>query len=170
MSGGIKLVKFPAGETIFFEGERTYCFYIVKEGHVEIVKENELKETKTLAVLGDGQSFGEFAMINSHPRSATAIAKTDVVLVKISDGAYKAMLQEVPTWVQSLLDTLVERVKIANEIIFTKDPCEKAEDSQERYMASQFNVEGARSIEVEKDFAKIPDLIPEQVEKHKKAS
>lgn len=168
MSTGIDLIKVQKGEAIFFQGERTYCFYIIKEGSVDIIKENQVNEQRTLAQLSSGQSFGEFAMINNQPRSATAQAATDVELIRISDSAYKQMLEEVPTWVQSLLDTLIGRVTLANEIIFKED--QVGAESKEKYLASQFSVEGSKSIEIEKDFAQIPQLIPEEFGASKKAS
>ena len=67
------------GETIFKEGETAKELYVIKSGQVEIQLGNRL-----LATLETNDIFGEMALIDSAPRSATAVAKTDVALVPIS--------------------------------------------------------------------------------------
>ncbi len=67
------------GETIFKEGETAKELYVIQSGQVEIQLGNRL-----LATLEANDIFGEMALLDSAPRSATAIAKTDVALVPIS--------------------------------------------------------------------------------------
>ena len=109
MAAGLEIVRFSAGEKLFLEGERTYFFFIIQSGAVSIYKESPLGERAELAVVGEGQAVGEFALIDRRPRSATAEAMNDVIAVKISDGAYQGMLKELPTWAQSVMESLVAR-------------------------------------------------------------
>lgn len=75
-----QLVKFAKGEIIFRQGYPGDHAYIVKEGEVEIFfEENDFTE-KQLAILGVGEMFGELALMDDKPRSASARAYTDVVL------------------------------------------------------------------------------------------
>ncbi len=67
--------NFKAGETIFWEGEPGVGMYIIQTGEVSISKYFPQEERKVLAVLQNGEFFGELALLDESPRSATAIAK-----------------------------------------------------------------------------------------------
>ncbi len=67
--------NFKAGETIFWEGEPGVGMYIIQAGEVSISKYFPQEERKVLAVLKNGEFFGELALLDESPRSATAIAK-----------------------------------------------------------------------------------------------
>ncbi len=75
-------VKIPAGTVIFTEFENSDCFYIIKRGRVKITKLMHDKEI-LLAILGDGDIFGEMSILNDKPRNATAetIDATDVMII-----------------------------------------------------------------------------------------
>ncbi|MEI6306418.1 MAG: cyclic nucleotide-binding domain-containing protein [Deltaproteobacteria bacterium] len=66
--------EYICGEMIFREGERGMGMYIVQKGKVAITSEAENQE---LFELKDGDFFGEVALLDESPRSATAVAKTD---------------------------------------------------------------------------------------------
>lgn len=66
--------RYIGGEVIFRQGERGMGMYIVQQGTVAITTEPENHE---LFVLKDGDFFGEVALLDESPRSATALAKTD---------------------------------------------------------------------------------------------
>ena len=72
------------GETLFEEGDEGETFYIVDSGEVAIRKEG-----KTLALLRDGQIFGEMALVRKEPRSATARARTNCEVVPIDNRRFK---------------------------------------------------------------------------------
>ncbi|HEY4744339.1 MAG TPA: cyclic nucleotide-binding domain-containing protein [Desulfuromonadaceae bacterium] len=66
--------QYMRGEVIFRQGERGMGMYIVQQGRVAITTEPENHE---LFELQDGDFFGEVALLDESPRSATAVAKTD---------------------------------------------------------------------------------------------
>lgn len=78
----IGTLRFSAGSTIFKEGDDADCAYMVDSGYVEI-STSAAGEKNVLAVLGDGEIFGEMALIDRQSRSATATAvhETTVVLI-----------------------------------------------------------------------------------------
>jgi CRP-like cAMP-binding protein len=86
-----------AGETIFCQGEPSpYCFGIVS-GEVTIQKENREKREiapKVLSVLGPGVLFGEQALFTEKPRTATALAKRDGVLVAIQGKQFREWIAQ----------------------------------------------------------------------------
>src|SRR5512146_2252 len=66
---------YAAGEAVFEEGSPANRFYIVTEGAVEVWKDYRSAERSLLAVFGAGQFFGEMALIDEMPRSATIVSR-----------------------------------------------------------------------------------------------
>ena len=100
------------GETIFKEGETAKELYVIKSGQVEIQLGNRL-----LATLETNDIFGEMALIDSAPRSATAVAKTDVALVPISRKDFLALVSHAPTFALEIMGMLARRLRAANKAI-----------------------------------------------------
>lgn len=114
----IEQVKFRRGELLFEENEMTFHFFIVQEGEVEIFKiSGDGKKEVVLAKVGPGSSIGEFAMLDRQPRSASARALTDLTAAKVSPEAYSRLLRELPEWAVSVMQALVERVRVTNNIV-----------------------------------------------------
>ena len=101
-----------AGETIFKEGEEAKELYVIKAGQVEIQLGNRL-----LATLDANDIFGEMALIDASPRSATAIAKTDVALVPVSKKDFVALVSRAPTFALDVMSMLARRLRDANRAI-----------------------------------------------------
>ncbi|MEK7354996.1 MAG: cyclic nucleotide-binding domain-containing protein [Bdellovibrionota bacterium] len=115
--GQIEQVAFEPGETLFHENEQSFHFFIIQDGQVEVFKTGTGGVKIPLAVVGEGTSIGEFAMIDRLPRSATARALTKVVAAKVSDAAYQELIQDLPDWAVSVMRALVDRLRQTNEII-----------------------------------------------------
>lgn len=102
---------YKPGDYIFFEGDIENHFYIVETGVVTIsTKDNTGKKIHILDIV-DGESFGEFALLSDMPRSASAQAVTDVVLVKVSEEGFKQLMEELPTWAQCMMKSFVDRLQ-----------------------------------------------------------
>ena len=84
-------VLVEAGEVVFEEGERGDLFYIIVRGEIELRKRAG-DDGKKLAVLREGQAFGEMALLNQTPRSASAHALVDTYLLSISRAAFGQIL------------------------------------------------------------------------------
>ena len=86
------IVKLPAGATVFTEGDVGTEMFVIQSGSIEIAK--RVKDgLKPLAVLEKGDFFGEMSILEDVPRTADAIAKTDVELVKINQATFDEMLR-----------------------------------------------------------------------------
>ncbi len=73
--------EYKTGDPVFYQGDPGLGMYIIREGEVSIrISEGE-GEDKELAVLSDGDFFGELALLDESPRSATAICRTDCSLI-----------------------------------------------------------------------------------------
>ncbi len=103
------------GEVLFNEGDRGEIMYLIREGKIKITKGKGAEE-KTLAVLKEGDFFGEMAIIDGSPRSAGAVAVTPVSLLVIDKESFKAKLSENPL-IEYVLETLSRRLRTADEQI-----------------------------------------------------
>lgn len=113
----IESVEFQKGQIIFQEGDETSYFYVIRQGQVQIFTYGSEGNKIVLSVAKEGRAIGEFAMVAKKPRSATAMALTDVVLVKVSEEGYEKLLSELPSWSLSLIQELVDRLRKADDII-----------------------------------------------------
>src|SRR3954471_5941867 len=75
---------FRKGQVIFREGESSDALYVIEQGSVEISALIGPRERRVFATFGPGDYFGEIAVIDSKPRSATATARTSTVVSRIS--------------------------------------------------------------------------------------
>lgn len=98
-----------AGEIIFCEYEPGDAFYLIQAGKVKIVKIMGDIE-KTLDVLQPGEFFGEMALLEEAPRSATIIAATDVKLLEFNRANFEVLMQGQPQIVLNLLKLFSKRI------------------------------------------------------------
>ncbi len=105
---------FKAGDFIFFEGDIEAHFYIIESGEVSIFMKDKKGQKIEVARLKDGETFGEFSLIDKGARSASAQAVTPVKAMKISSEGYELMLNELPLWASSMLRSFSSRLKHMN--------------------------------------------------------
>ncbi len=104
-------VFYPKGRVVFLEGEPGDTMYIVQSGSVNITKVVNDKET-VLVTLKQGELFGEMALLENKPRSASAIAAEDSTLLEVSKDNFELMISSRPAMVVKLLSILADRVWI----------------------------------------------------------
>lgn len=105
---------FPAGAVLFEEGQPGDYMYVVQSGEVEIRR--QVGETlRVLAVLPPGEFFGEMAILNGRPRSATAVCKTAARLLVIEGRTFEAMLRARPEIAMRIIKSLATRLESANQ-------------------------------------------------------
>ncbi|MBU9766599.1 ATP-binding cassette domain-containing protein [Mycobacterium sp. TNTM28] len=85
-------VTLEAGEVLFSQGEMGDLIYILTAGEVEIVRELSSGGEEVITVLAPGEYFGEMGPLFSLPRSATARAKTDSMVVGYTVQAFRELL------------------------------------------------------------------------------
>jgi CRP/FNR family transcriptional regulator/CRP/FNR family cyclic AMP-dependent transcriptional regulator len=107
--------KLNPGEVLFHEGDRGDVMYLIREGKIKITKGSG-EDEKVLAVLKEGDFFGEMAIIDGSPRSAGAIAATPVSLLVIDKETFQAKIKENPL-IHYVLETLSRRLRAADEQI-----------------------------------------------------
>lgn len=98
--------KYPAGEIIFKEGDPGDNAYLVEDGCVEV----NVSSTQQ-SHIGKGELFGEIALIDQKPRTATVRAIEDTVLIPIPRQLVKELLEKTDPVVRHLLLTILERFR-----------------------------------------------------------
>ncbi|QDK38503.1 Crp/Fnr family transcriptional regulator [Bdellovibrio sp. NC01] len=111
MSDAIVKETYPAGDYIFFEGDLERHFYIIETGTVSICTMNRQGQKVELGQVHDGESFGEFALLENKPRSASAMAVTEVTLVRVSEEGFQELLEDLPVWANCMLKSFADRLK-----------------------------------------------------------
>ena len=114
---GMERLFVRAGEVIFRQGDIGDTMFIVAEGVVSVSLNvsatEENGETKTsssvVAILSDGDYFGEMALLRGEKRNATVIAKSDVVLYKIRRETIKEFMNSYADFAQKLSSAIIER-------------------------------------------------------------
>jgi CRP-like cAMP-binding protein len=107
---------FTAGTVLFTEGQPGDYMYVVQAGEVEIRR--KVGETeRVLAILPPGEFFGEMAILNGRPRSATAVTRTSARLLVIEGKTFEAMLRARPEIALRIIKTLATRLESANHHI-----------------------------------------------------
>lgn len=99
-----------AGEKIVREGENGNKFYIIVRGRLEVLKNVPEEGEKRVAVLEDGDYFGEIALLRNIPRTATVKALTHSVLLSMRREAFLQFMSENPQIRLLLEQTLLKRM------------------------------------------------------------
>ncbi len=109
--------SYDSGDVIFSEGDPGDGFYIVEHGEVEISGQIGSEERKVLARVTDGAVFGEMAVLDDGPRSATAIAKSTLQVHFLSREELFIVLPQKPELTFRLLRELTRRIRASNQEI-----------------------------------------------------
>jgi signal transduction histidine kinase len=115
LMGYFKLETFEPGQIIVEEGSAPQSFYIIVEGHIEVWKDYNTPLQDVIAIRGPGASFGEMALIDDLPRSATVIAKDKVTVFSQSKEAFNQVLRERSTLALIILRSFSAMVRQSNE-------------------------------------------------------
>ena len=100
---------FNEGDTITTQGESGIGFFVIEDGNATVSIGGKIIRT-----LGPGEHFGEVALIDSGPRSATIIAGTDLRCRGMSAWEFRPFVEEHPEVAWALLETLVSRLREAH--------------------------------------------------------
>lgn len=101
--------QYKPGELIFCENEPGYELYILQSGRVKITKMVDGQEVM-LAVLQPGDIFGEMAILDNKPRTATAIMAEESSMLAINKANFEGMVKAQPQLATKLITLLSERI------------------------------------------------------------
>ena len=107
----LEYIVIEAGKTAFREGDRGYCAYLIEKGTVEIsVTRSDARIV--IARRGQGEIFGEMAIIDDKPRSATVTAITECTLVAITREQLTRRLENADPILRMCLGVILDRFRV----------------------------------------------------------
>lgn len=130
-----------SGETLFKEGDTGDCAFIIDSGNVRISRHGRDGSNLVLAVLGRGELFGELALIDERPRSATAEALGDVELICLDRESFARQSGMASERLRDMLRLFAARLRKTDELAMVL-----ASESEERRLEFALDTlkEGAR--------------------------
>ena len=99
-------VPFAMGQKIFSAGDPGDKMYVVVRGQVQLLLKDQIVEE-----LGPGGVLGEMSLIDSAPRSATAIAVTDCALACVDEKRFHFLVQQTPNFALQIMRVIVDRLR-----------------------------------------------------------
>ena len=113
----INQIDFKQGLQLFETGDRGEELYIVRKGKVEIYIRNVAGEKIVLTVAERGDLFGELAMLDSGPRTATAVALEDTELIVLSRDNLQLFFQQKPDAALDMIAAMGAMIRKADDIL-----------------------------------------------------
>ena len=101
------IVRSDAGSTIVGVGQAGDAFYVVLDGKGSVRR----GRGRPPAPIGIGGYFGEMALLDGSPRSATVVAETDVACLRLSRNAFLDVVRKEPSVSVAILQALAERIR-----------------------------------------------------------
>jgi len=98
--------SFSERDVIFEEGQAGDSMFAVLEGEVELCKGERVLETVVA-----GGVFGEMALIDHEPRSASAIAKTACSVIAVGEKRFTMLVQQTPYFALQIMQVLAQRLR-----------------------------------------------------------
>ncbi len=120
LSQVIDELKVSSGETLFHAGDPGDSLFIVREGQVELYIKDTVGQKIVLTTAGPGDMFGELAMLDTGPRTATALALTDCEVLVLDRGDLVLLFQRKPEAALHMLAALSGLTRKADELLRTR--------------------------------------------------
>ncbi len=108
----VEEMEVDEGVTVFQEGDFGDSLFILVEGEVVVIDEGQ-----PINVLGARDTFGEMALLDPEPRSATVVASMPTKLLRLDQLAFSELLYESPEFAQGIIRSLTDRLRTATKRI-----------------------------------------------------
>jgi CRP/FNR family transcriptional regulator, cyclic AMP receptor protein len=102
-------LEVPKGKVLVEEGRIGLEFFLIVDGKASVIRNG-----KKVATLGPGGYFGELALLDRRPRSASVVSDTDMDVLVLSQRQFNGLLQSVPTIGRKLLAAMANRLREAD--------------------------------------------------------
>ena len=124
--------ELAAGETLFQTGEPGESLYVVKSGEVELFIKDTAGQKILLAIADVGEVFGELALLDRGPRTATALALADTELLELDRDDLLLLFQKSPNAALRLLAAMGHMTRKADELLRTRVSRNANDEAEEK--------------------------------------
>jgi CRP-like cAMP-binding protein len=100
--------RFSAGQKVALEGEGGLMFFVVESGELSVEVHGE-----SVSTMGPGSAFGEIALIDRRPRTATVTAVSDVKAYGLPVFVFRPFVEARPQLAWKLLESMADRLAVA---------------------------------------------------------
>ena len=127
----IDVRRLAAGDTLFRVGEPGESLYVVRSGEIELFIRDTAGQRIPLAIVGAGEVFGELALLDRSPRTATAIALADAELFELDRDDLLLLFGTSPAAALRLLAAMGRMTRKADELLKTRVSRNANEEAEE---------------------------------------
>jgi CRP/FNR family transcriptional regulator, cyclic AMP receptor protein len=106
-------ISVEAGEVLVEEGSTGHEFFFIVNGTATVKRKG-----RKVTTLGPGQYFGELALLDRQPRSATVVAETDMELLVLEQRHFLGLIDTLPSLGRKLLGAMASRLREADKLAF----------------------------------------------------
>ncbi len=121
LASSVSLISLKQGQTLFWKGDEGSALYIVKQGKIKIVLPSRIGDEILVAIFSNSEYFGEMALLDGKPRSASAIAMVPSELFVLKRSDFILFLQSNMNAIKSILSLLTSRLRTTDELL--EDTC-----------------------------------------------
>lgn len=116
----VDAIKLNAGETLFHSGDPGESLFVVRSGSIELYIKDTAGQKIVLTIAEEGNLFGELSLLDSGPRTATAIALTDTELLVLDRDDLLLLFQKRPDAALNMLAAMSTMTRKADELLRTR--------------------------------------------------
>jgi CRP/FNR family cyclic AMP-dependent transcriptional regulator len=127
----IDVRKLAAGDTLFQVGEPGESLYVVRGGEIELYIKDTAGQRIPLAIVGPGEVFGELALLDRSPRTATAVALAESELLELDRDDLLLLFRTSPASALRLLAAMGRMTRKADELLKTRVSRNANEEAEE---------------------------------------
>jgi uncharacterized membrane protein len=136
LAAKLRETKVEAGTTLFAQGDEGDAMYVIEDGAVDIVAGSG-KQKVTLTSLFKQQYFGELSLLDGAPRSATATAARETMLLALDRDDFIDFVKRRPEAAISIMHEVGERIRATNELMTRTVSRNVVEDEEEKLTLGQ---------------------------------
>ena len=116
----VDAIKLNAGETLFHTGDPGEALFVVRSGSIELYIKDTAGQKIVLTIAEEGSLFGELSLLDSGPRTATAIALSDSELLVLDRDDLLLLFQKRPEAALNMLAAMSTMTRKADELLRTR--------------------------------------------------
>ena len=113
----LDLVRYGAGEIVFVTGDPGDSMYVIRKGEVEVFFKDDTGAKVVLETAGPGDFFGELSLLDSGPRTASAVVTRDVEALRVDRRDLDQLLKLQPGSALELLTSMGRRMRVTAELL-----------------------------------------------------